>query len=304
MQPVYASGSVNPQFANAYEMSNTTQGYRYSVTATVNRKFRNGVAFSVAYTYGMARDISNGVRNSMESNWQLNQALNPNDPGLAYSNFDIRHRIISNISYRHSFHEGWLTTVALFFSTQSGSPFTYGFVNYSAQNTPQQVSLAYIPFTSEAVNFFQGYTDVSGNFVTAAQQAAAFNNFIDRDSYLRTRRGTYTERNMGRTPWNTQLDMHIAQDFGLSFKGRKAAHVLTLSLDILNLTNLLNKSWGWIYFSPNTYNSTASVGLAPYVPARSSQGYPLYTFTDPGKPYAVDYWSSRWQMQAGVRYSF
>jgi hypothetical protein len=301
-QPVYPSGGVNAQIANAYEMSNTSKGYRYSVTAAVDRKFRNGLDIGLAYTYGMAKDISNGVRNSMESNWQLNQALIPNDPQLAYSNFDIRHRIVSNIAYRIHWHNNWLTVLSLFIHAQSGSPFTYGFVNYTAQNTPQQISLAYIPYASEAVNFFMAFRDASGNEVSAAEQAKQFNDFIDQDKYLRTRRGTFTERNMGRTPWNTQADLHLSQDFGLNI-GRHP-HVISLTCDIINITNLLCKQWGKVYFSPNTYNSTGSIGLLPYIPGRTSQGYPLYQFLDPGRPYSIDFFSSRWQMQLGVRYSF
>src|SRR6202000_1160380 len=113
----------------------------------------------MAYTYGQSKDIANGVRNSMESNFQLNQALNPNDPHLENSNFDIRHRIISNISYRKEWTKSLASTFSVFFSSQSGSPYTYGFVNYTAQNTPQQVSLAYIPNKGETINFFQTYTD-------------------------------------------------------------------------------------------------------------------------------------------------
>lgn len=299
-QPVYPSGGVNPQFTNAYEMSNTTQGYRYSITGSINKRFKKGITASVAYTYGMAQDITNGVRNSMESNWQLNQALNPNEPGLTYSNFDIRHRIVSNVMYQTAWHDNWLTTFSLFFHAQSGSPYTYGFVNYTAQSTPQQISLAYIPFESEAVNFFQSYTDGGGNLISASQQAQQFNDFINNDSYLRTRRGDYTERNAARTPWNVQCDLHLGQDFVIG----KKEHVLSVTCDIINFTNLLNKNWGWVYFSPNTYNSTASVGLLPYLPGKSSQGYPLYQFLDPGKPYSIDFFSSRWQMQLGLRYSF
>ncbi|WP_050982167.1 hypothetical protein [Mucilaginibacter paludis] len=72
----------------------------------------------------------------------------------------------------------------------------------------------------------------------------------------------------------------------------------------MNFTNLINKNWGKVYFSPNTYNSISSVGLVPYIPAKSSQGYPLYQFVDPGKPYSVDPLASRWQMQLGARYTF
>ncbi len=304
-QPGFPSGAVNPALTNVYEMSNSAQGTRYSITGQVSRKFTMGLEAMVAYTYGVARDASNGIRNSMESNWQLNQSLNPNNPSMAYSNFDIRHRIIASLTQRISWKNGWTSTISLFANLQSGAPFTYGFVNATSQNTPQQVSLAYIPYAGEAVNFFQPITDKSGAVTqTAASQATAFNAFIDQDSYLRSRRGRFTERNAARTPWNNDVDLHLAQNFPLFVKGQKRPHVVTFSWDILNLTNLLYKKWGWVYFSPDTYNSTSSVGLIPYIPARTSQGYPLYQFVNPGKPYAIDYFSSRWQMQFGLRYSF
>jgi hypothetical protein len=304
-QPIF-SGSVDPHFANAYEMSNTSQGHRLQLTAQVSKKFDNGIHAMVAYTYGWAKDIANGIRNSMESNWQLNPALNPNNPGLANSNFDIRHRVIANISYRLGWHKSWATTFSLFGNFQSGSPFTYGFINYTVQRTPQQVSLAYIPNKGEAINFFRDQMDKSGVVVrSAAQQASEFNAFIDGNSYLKTRRGRFTERNAARTPWNNDVDFHFAQDFGIAGAHGKTTHVITFSWDILNLSNLLYKKWGCVYFSPNTYNSMSSVGLVPFAQQTISQGYPIYAdFVNPGRPYSVDYASSRWQMQMGVRYSF
>jgi Carboxypeptidase regulatory-like domain len=300
-QPIYPSGGVNPYYANAYEMSNTSLGFRYSLTAKLTKRLISGWDLMAAYTYGQSKDIANGVRNSMESNWQLNQALVPNDPHLAWSNFDTRHRIIANIGYRVIWAKNLVSRFSVFFNSQSGSPYTYGFVNYTVQNTPQQVSLAYIPNQGEAVNFFQTYTDASHNVVTAKSQADAFNAFIDHDKYLSSRRGTFTERNGARTPWNTTADFHFSQDIGV---GRRSNQVITLSWDIVNVTNLLDKDWGHLFFSPNTYNSTASVGLVPYIPAQTSQGYPVFKYQDPGKPYSVDFMNSRWQMQMGVRYSF
>ncbi|MBN9384142.1 MAG: TonB-dependent receptor [Chitinophagaceae bacterium] len=304
-QPVFPSGGVNSVFANAYEMSNTSLGHRFSITGKVSKTFPFGMTLMAAYTYGQSKDVSNGIRNSMESNWQLNQSLNPNNPTAANSNFDIRHRIVVNAGYTIDWSKTNKSRVVFFFSAQSGSPFTYGFLNYTIQNTPQQVSLAYIPQRSEAVNFFADYVQ-NGVTVTAGQQAEAFNKFIDANAYLRGRRGNFTGRNEGRTPWNNQLDFRLEHSF--SFATGKASsrrnQQITFTWDIINLTNLLNKDWGWVYFSPNTYNSTASVGLVPYIPARSSQGSPLFQFVDPGKPYSVDFFNSRWQMQAGVRYSF
>ncbi|PUZ21841.1 TonB-dependent receptor [Chitinophaga parva] len=301
-QPVF-SGNIDPHFSNAYELSNTNQGYRYNLSASISRNFTGGFNAGVSYTYGESKDVSNGIRNSMESNWQLNQALNPNNPGLAYSNFDIRHRIVAHADYRKAWSKQWISNFSVFFSAQSGSPFTYGIVNNSVQGLPQQVSLAYIPYADQAIHFFQDYNDAQGNVITAAQQAAAFNAFIDGNKYLHGRRGDFTARNMGRTPWNEQADFHFAQEYHFTTNPRSS--YLTLSLDVINLTNLLNKDWGRVYFSPNTFNSTASVGLTPVYPGRQTkEGYPVYNFANPGTPYATDFFNSRYQLQLGMRYSF
>lgn len=296
-QPVY-TGTVDARFSNIYLLSNTNQGYRYSLTGTINKGIGNQWMINLAYTYGESKDVSNGIRNSMESNWQLNQSLVPNDPKLAYSNFDIRHRIVSSISYNHEWMRAGRTNFTLFFSAQSGSPFTYGIVNNSIQGLPQQVSLVYIPDNNEAISYFK---DIQG--ITAEQQAAAFNAFVDGNNYLRGRRGKFTERNAARTPWNVQADLHIAHDIPVV---KEKGHFLTITADITNLTNLISKKWGIQYFSPNTFNSTSSVGLTPtlFPPQQNEGNYPVFTFNNPGKAYSIDYFNSRAQMQLGLRYTF
>jgi hypothetical protein len=299
-QPIFP-GSTDPNFTNIYEMSNTSQGYRYSLTGTISRVFDMGLSFTASYTYGHSKDVSNGIRNSMESNWQLNQALNPNDPGLANSNFDIRDRIITSINYHKAWNKNWSSSFSLFVSAQSGSPFTYGLVNNSIQGLGQQVSLLYIPKVGETIKFFQDYTGASGQLVTAASQAQAFDNYINSNSYLSSKRGEFTGRNEAFTPWNTQADFHFAQELHLT----NTENYFTFTIDIINLTNLIDKNWGLSYFSPDTFNSTASIGLTPSFPAKQNPGnYPVYTFQDPGKPYSVDYFNSRYQVQLGLRYTF
>ncbi|MFS2188626.1 carboxypeptidase regulatory-like domain-containing protein [Mucilaginibacter sp. Mucisp84] len=307
LQPIFVNKGVNATYTNAYLLSNTNQGYRYSTTAQVGKftqfDSQSALNFSVAYTYGHSKDVTNGIRNSMESNWQLNQALNPNNPGLANSNFDIRNRIVSNVNFKHDWDAGhnYTANFTFFFSAQSGNPYTYGFYPSAIDGTGQQVSLAYIPNRGETAKFFE---DIAGG-QTAVQQAAAFDAFIDGNKYLSSRRGKFTERNGAFTPWNNDLDFRFTQDF--KFGNGKHKQMITFTYDIINLTNLLNKNWGRYYFSANTYNSTASVGLSPKTTpsfANASSTYPTYTFQNPGVPYSVDLFSSRWQMQFGVRYSW
>lgn len=292
-QPIYPNQKINSVFANAYLLSNTSQGYRYSITGQVSKTFDFGLQFNAAYTYGQSKDITNGIRNSMESNWQLNQSLNPNNPGLAYSNFDIRHRIVSSANYRIDWTKSnkYLSTFSLFFNTASGQPFSYGLVNTTYNGTGQSVSLVYIPTKEDLGKFFADPT-----------QAAGFDAFVEGDKYLRTRRGDFTQRNGGRTPWNTQLDLRFTQDFNINTNGGKQ-HTITFTFDIINLTNLLNSSWGKQYFSPNTFNSMAATGLKVSAPT-STNPYPAYTWSNPGVHYSVDFFGSRYQMQAGLRYTF
>jgi hypothetical protein len=302
-QPVYPSGDagkINPLYTNAYLLSNTSKGYRYSLTAQVAKSIPGGFDIMAAYTYGRSKDITNGIRNSMESNWQLNQSLSANNPGLANSNFDIRNRIVSTMNYKHSWDQAgkYVANFSLFFSAQSGTPYSYGFVNTTINGTGQTVSLVYIPQVGESAKFFAANA-------TGVGQAAAFDAFIDGDKYLKTRRGQFTERNAARTPWNYQADFRFAQDIRILTNGTHK-HTLSFTYDIVNLTNLLNKKWGVQYFSPNTFNSMASVGLSTTTGgAGSATAYPTYTFSQANtSKYSKDFFASRYQMQFGLRYSF
>lgn len=293
-QPIYVSSTgtagaqrIDNNFANAYMLSNTNKGYRYSLTGQIQRNFPSNFGFSTAYTYGKSFDITNGIRNSMESNWQLNQSLTPNDPQLAYSNFDIRHRIVGTVNYRQIWNPSNATTVTLFYSLQSGSPFSWGYVNTTVDGSAQANSLAYIPRDlTEAQKLLQ-----TGN------EAADFMNFVNADPYLSTRKGDFTERNAGRTPWNNTMDLRFLHEIKL--KGRQS---LQFSYDIINFLNLIDKKLGYYYFSPNTFNSTASIGLSRAT--NPATGDPTFRWAAPSAPYSIDPLGSRWQMQLGARYSF
>ncbi|MCX8481789.1 MAG: hypothetical protein ORN58_07705 [Sediminibacterium sp.] len=265
-------------------MSNTNQGYKYSISTSINKRYKFGLDLYAAYTHGASFDITNGIRNSMESNWQLNQSLTPNNPGIANSNFDIRSRFVSQLTYKIK-----LSQFSLLFNSQSGSPFSWGLINTSIDNTPQAISLVYI---------FKDITEAK-KYIPNSTQAQAFMDYVNNDEYLSSRKGNFTERNKGRTPWSTTADFKFVQTFKFHKKE------IQLSLDILNLTNLINKEWGNIYFVPNTFNSTSNIGLALLARPTNPSLDPTFTFTTPtSTPYTIDQLASNWQMQIGIRYSF
>jgi len=298
--PIY-SGNINSSFSNAYMLSNTNKGYRYSLTGMVSKTYNFGFNFTLAYTYGDAKDITNGVRNSMESNWQMNQSLTPNNPQLATSNFNIKHRIVSNVGYAVNLSKNNTLSANVFFNAQSGNPYTWGFVNSTIAGTGQAAGLAYIfKDAAEAAKYIG--TVSGGVFTPNLQQIADYENFINSNEYLSSRRGKFTERNGAFTPWNIQTDMRIMDEFKI-----KDGQSIQFSISIINVGNMINKDWGRSYFVPNTFNSTANIGLTKTsnLVGGPNNGDPVYTFKTPtSAPYTVDQFASRYQAQFGIRYSF
>jgi len=261
--------------------------------------------WSVAYTYGVSKDISNGIRNSFQSNYELNPAIVPGNASLAYSNFDLRHRIVATASFNFLWNEHHATSLSFFYAGQSGSPYTVVYSNGSAAfNNAATVSLPFIPADPNQ----QVFAD-KGSY-TASQQLTDFNTFVDGDKYLKTRRGQYAERNALHTPWNHQLDMKLMHEF--KFSKTKS---LQLSFDVVNLLNLLSNSWGHVFFVSNTNNYNVNLltfandagghkpGTAGYVPTYNFNPPPS-TGTTAGKYYTVDPINSRFQGQFGIKYIF
>ncbi len=325
--PAGGNARVNPLLSNAFLLTNTQQGYRYQFTGSLAKSFLNVFDVTAAYTYGQSKDISNGIRNSFQSNWELNPAQNVNNPGLAYSNFDLRHRVVASLNLHKNIGErftGFFTSVLTF---ASGSPFTYVYNNNFFGNGQQNVELAYIPGSAADITLVSRANATTPYTIDASgAQYAALSRFIDNDPYLSTRRGQYAERNGARTPWNDQADVRLMLEARLGNLSPNAAgvvaagHSIQISFDVQNVGNMLNKNWGRQYFVPNTFNSTLGTGLTQVAFANAagaiSTTYSAGTATTPGfnRPaftyngapatYSIDQLASRWQGQLGVRYSF
>ncbi|MCG7860131.1 hypothetical protein MD537_24330, partial [Flavihumibacter sediminis] len=99
---------------------------------------------------------------------------------------DIAHRIYAYAAKKITYAKKHLaTTFTLAYNGQSGSPFSYvmsrGMVRDFDNN--EDNDLIYVPRNSSEIVFVQ-----NGN-QTPDQQWAAFNDYIENDSYLKSRRG-------------------------------------------------------------------------------------------------------------------
>lgn len=309
-RPLYtnttAGGKVNGTFTNVFLLENTNQGEAYNLTAQVQKSFDIGLFASAAYTYGVSEDVNSGFSSTAGSGFGGPHIVtNPNVPVLAYSNYDLRHRVVGALNYaiRYGRNKASATTFSLFYVGKSGTPFSYIYNgdlnqdNTSSSGNPGN-DLIYIPRTASEIKLVTIPATTGNNAqpaITPEAQWTALNNYINNDPYLSSRRGTYAERNGARMPWEHQFDGRIMQDLGVIFKGSK--NTIQLSLDVINIGNLLNKDWGRQY----TINNT-TYALVNYLPA-SGGGF---TFRAPstGKPYVDAPFASRWQAQFGIRYNF
>ena len=317
--PVYVGGKYNSTFSNVYYLTNTKEGYRYNLTAQISKASNNikmgmhsfNMNWSLAYTYGMSKDVTNGIRNSWESSYTVNPTITPGNSQLAFSNFDLRNRIVATWSGSMAWNAVNTTSIAFFYSGQSGAP--YSLIYQSAPfGSGSNAPLPYVPKDQSDINLIDK-KDAAGNITySAANQWNDLNNFIEGDKYLKTRRGQYAERNGLHTTFVNDLDMKLMHEFKLS-KSNKS-NTLQLSLDIFNVLNLINNNWGHVTFVTNLNNYTVNFlqfvkdanGKSAGAPAT---GYvPSFNFVKPtgidNHYYTLDPINSRWQGQVGIKYNF
>jgi hypothetical protein len=290
----------------AYIIDNNDLGNSLNLTVQLRKNFDFGLSTSVSYSYLNAKNAFTSTEIASVL-YSINPVKgDPNKPELGYSQFGQRHRIVGGATYKHDWSDYVATSFGLFFEVAEGNLFTtsggnrYSFVYAGDVNGDGQGGndLIYIPNNQSEINFAP-ILDANNNvLVTPEQQWAAFNAFIEQDDYLSQNRGKIAERNGLVNPWYFNIDLRILQDF--SFMVSEKKHTLQLSLDILNVGNLLNTDWG----IRKVADSRATSPLL--VVGQDPNKNPILNFDPTLKETFVDDPSlfSRWQMQLGLRYFF
>lgn len=268
-------------------LTNTDQGDAWSVAFKVEKPFRNRFYANVSYLYGQSESIMDGTSSQAASNWgNVYNPGDPNNPPLTRSNFDPGHRITASGSYQIPMPANLTARVAVYYSGQSGRPWSLNFNGDFNGDTRTTNDLLYIPTAQDPITYTNGtYQDLLA-FVQAEECLA---DFI----------GQIHERNACRAPWQNTLDMKF--NFGIP-AGRAR---VDLTWDVLNVLNLMDPDWGVIRYA----NFNDLLAVRPTFPG----GQTTYNLTDlfvggvrqtPEEKFTRIDLLSRWQMQFGVRVSF
>lgn len=285
--------------AGIYVIDNTSEGHNFNVTAQLRKTWSENLSASLAYSYNTAK---NNLKSTEIASvlWQ-NQPVqgDPNRPELSFSEFGQRHRIVGSMFWGKTWSAAHRTQVGVFLEVAEGNRFAgsggnrYSFLYAGDVNGDGQGGndLIYIPRSQSEIKL------AATSQRTVQQQWDALNAFIEQDPYLRGHRGQIAERFGAVNPWYQTVDVRFLHDFAYGSEDNRQG--FQLSLDILNVTNLINSGWG--------VRKTASPAATSPLTLKEfdSAGDPVFTFTGPATTYEVDPGLlSRWRMQLGLRWFY
>ncbi len=305
----YGTTLANPNIGNAILMSNSNQGYVYTLTAKIQRNTEN-IAYGVAYTHSVSKNTAEGG-STASSLWSAAAVANqdPNAANLGYASFYQPNRVIANFTYKLNEGKYLSTTFGAIYELANNGVSSYVYNGDLNGDGNSGNDLIYIPNTISDINLVKvnsGGLGTGTSNVTdtrsSAQIWSQLDAFISNSTYLNTHRGQYAKRNAAVLPYYSKLDLNITQDVKL--KVGKESHTIKFSLDMINAGNFINRDWGVVKIPTATnilkYEGISADGKTP------SFSLPFQTGTTPfTQPYQNSTGiSSRWQMMFGIKYLF
>lgn len=286
-RPVYTAADRTAGFANnAYVFTNVNVGYTFNASFQVQRDWGNNLYTSLGYNFGVAQDASSIDAEISSDAYDRNPAYgNVNEAVLANSLYGNRNRIVGTVTKKFTYGKSLGTTVSAFFQYVQGGRYSYTYSGDLNNDGSGLNDLIYIPTDAQVDQMLFAGND-------AAAQRTALKAYIAQDDYLSANRGKVAEKYATLSPWYNNWDVRILQDLGI------AKNKLQISLDVLNIGNLISSKWGVRQIPTNTQ----PLGLA----GTDAGGAPIFAFpTDLKSTFTPDPgFVSRWQAQVGLRYSF
>ncbi|MCL2511199.1 MAG: TonB-dependent receptor [Bacteroidales bacterium] len=288
--------------AYAMKLTNAHEGYQYFITGQLVKNFSYGLSGAFAYTFGHAKDLSANAGSSLNSTWNTNVAVNSlNAPALSYSAYSVPHRLMGAVTWRIESGNNLGFTVSLLYQGAAQGRYSYTY-NGDMNGDGNNADLMYIPRNINDIQFVDKPT------MAAKEQAQTFWDYLEQDTYLSAHKGSFAERNAVVGPWLNRFDMKLIQDIFSNF-GTERRYTLQLSLDVLNIGNLLNPKWGCYQIHglennrnirPLTFEGLTDDGRATY----SLNASGIESFNENARFVKDVATRSTWGAQMGLRFIF
>lgn len=274
---------------------NTTKGDSTQLTLALSKPMQaeDNWAWTLGYTFTDASQVSPMASSQNTSNWNGTTIHQVNENVAYNSRYAIRDRFTGVLTYSNAFFGDNKTTFGLFYEGRSGLPFSYIYYNDINGDGATTNDLFYVP---------AGRGDVL--FTGGEQMENDFFDWLAQHPDLARYAGQVVPANSGRSKWINNFDVRVSQQVPAFFEGHKAE----LTLDIMNIGNLLNKKWGLI----EDYGFFQTMRVANYAGIDPETGKYVYRFNGTTDVEQIQENNndkgntgvSRWSVMATFKYSF
>ena len=290
-RPIYPAGFRTG--TKAFVLENTSRGYGWIGNITLNADPTDWLSLMAAYTHTVNKEVTGMPGSAAESAFTYVPTVEgPNNIKLHNSQYVTPDRfVLSATGHDHSGNH-----YGLIFETWRGG-YNYSYMMANDMNGDgYNYDALYIPTDEQVANH-------EFRFVSEGDKTR-FMDYVHANSYLKNHQGQYAEAYSLYNPWVQRIDLSYKHDFSLNVCGAK--HTLQLLLDVKNVLNFFNSSWGVSkYLNPEIgsdprilkYEGVDAQGYATFSTPKSIDGA-TKTFV-PNKAIG-----QCWNASIGIKYIF
>ena len=280
---------------DAFVLENTSKGYGYSANVTVNMRPIDGLNLMAAYTHQASKEITDMPGSNAESAFTyVPSVYGPNNIGLHNAANVTPHRVVASATYSDRANNHFSL---IYESWKGGYNYSYMLSN-DMNGDGYSYDALYIP-TDDQVGF-----EGKGEYrFVSEDDAKRFMDYVHNNEYLSKNQGKYAEAFSVYSPWVHRLDFSYKHDFKI--KAGNSMNILQLSLDVKNILNLFNSSWG-----VSTYmNPKLNEGRILKFEHVDSEGYPVFSTPEAVNKNTQTFMHNPsigqcWYASVGIKYMF
>ena len=223
----------------AFVLENTNKGYGWSANVTFNISPVKGLDIMAAYTHTVNKEITGMPGSAAESAFTyVPTTEGPNYIKLHNSQYVTPDRFVAALTH----HDNGGNHYSVIYEAWRGG-YNYSYMLSNDMNGDgYNYDALYIPTDKQVADGeFRFKTD---------DDRDRFMGYVHANDYLSKHQGQYAEPYSLYNPWVHRVDLSYKHDF--SVKCGNTRNTLQLCLDVKNVLNLFNSSWGVIkYLNPD-----------------------------------------------------
>lgn len=298
---LWEGGRRTDRFGPVLRVTNRGDNFTYAATFELRKDFGETLGLRLGYSLTRSADLQNLTSIDITSNFASTPVnVHPNLPVRQASRFDRPEKWVASAHARILPQFGG-TEVSLLYVGQSGVPYSYVYMgDVNGDDFPGTR-------TSSLSNDLIYVNDEISGFPGSRASTILWESLYDLEACLQKQTIRILARNTCRTPWSNQIDLRASQR--VEARGVSAE----LSLDLLNVFNLLHSGWGIVHvvnpvvqvFEVRRFPEPgAGITSIPVLRARYIGALERDRITGEvgaALPYVPEVPTSQWRAQFGVR---